>query len=378
MSIPYTKSIANPSPGHYDGRNDLGYGRSDNSGLGNNWNMGDALSSPKGQWDKEEDLVLVNFEKVLNEVKNLFNLLDIEFDVEEELVVEEIEVEKILLFDAVEDILSLFEIDIYNLEEVKFDTVEVNSIELLKQLNNFIELFEIKSSIDYNIDEEDSIEINNKTLFNLLKYSLKILDVEIDDFDSKNIGINKKMHVSLNKQASDSLSKRKTDPYSFNGLANTSQYLGASHNRKGSLIESYIKEVLLSENGISGKHHASGLGNMYPIDNASAALGGTKGAGGGTRSTVRGGFEDIQGPVKQKNGDISKTSTDGGETVGGRTGIDGKKRTGSTSDEYEIQYDENGNPMSTGATLSYTVDNNFKDANNVSTHTERSIYINYM
>ena len=378
MSIPYTKSIANPSPGHYDGRNDLGYGRTDNSGLGSNWNMGDALSSPKGQWDKEEDLVLVDFEKILSEVKNLFNLLDIEFDIEEELVVEEIEVEKILLFDAVEDILSLFEIDIYNLEEVEFNTVEVNSIELLKQLNNFIELFEIKSSIDYNIDEEDSIEINNKTLFNLLKYNLKILDIEIDNFDSKNIGINKKMHVSLNKQASDSLSKRKTDPYSFNGLANTSQYLGASHNRKGSLIESYIKEVLLSENGIGGTQHASGLGNMYPKGNT-GVRGGTHGAGGGTLSTVRGGFKNIQSPVKQKNGDISKPSTDGGETVGGSTGIDGKKRTGSKSDEeYEIQYDENGNPMSTGAILSYTVDNNFKDADNVDIHIMRSKLINYM
>tara|TARA_B100000212_G_C27370737_1_gene532433 strand:- start:413 stop:1507 length:1095 start_codon:yes stop_codon:yes gene_type:complete len=364
MSIPYTKSIANPSPGHYDGRNDLGYGRSDNSGLGSNWNMGDALSSPKGQWDKEEDLVLVDFEKVLNEVKNLFNLLDIEFDIEEELVVEEIEVEKIFLFDAVEDILSLFDIDIYNLEEVEFDTVEVNSIELLKQLNNFIELFEIKSSIDYNIDEEDSIEINNKTLFDLLKYSLKILDIEIDDFDSKNIGINKKMHVSLNKQASDSLSKRKTDPYSFNGLANTSQYLGASHNRKGSLIKSYIKEVLLSETGMAVTTIVKGtIGNPYPKKNAIGTMG------------MSGAFYIKRGGYKQSR----KSTTDGGETVGGRTGIDGKKRTGSKSDEeYEIQYDENGEIMSTGEILSNTVDNTFKDEDNVSKHTKRSKLINYM
>ena len=54
MSIPYNNSIANPSPGHYDTRNDLGYGKTQNNPT---WNMGDALSSPKGQWDKElEDI----------------------------------------------------------------------------------------------------------------------------------------------------------------------------------------------------------------------------------------------------------------------------------------------------------------------------------
>lgn len=40
----------------YDGRTGLGIGsltKGPASGLGSNWNMGDALSSPKGQWDDE-------------------------------------------------------------------------------------------------------------------------------------------------------------------------------------------------------------------------------------------------------------------------------------------------------------------------------------
>lgn len=42
---------------NYDGRTGLGYGQlgnNPNSGLGSNWNMGDALSSPKGEWDDVE------------------------------------------------------------------------------------------------------------------------------------------------------------------------------------------------------------------------------------------------------------------------------------------------------------------------------------
>ena len=38
---------------NYDSRTGLGYGQTKNGGLGSNWSMGDALSSPKGQWDNE-------------------------------------------------------------------------------------------------------------------------------------------------------------------------------------------------------------------------------------------------------------------------------------------------------------------------------------
>lgn len=160
MSIPHNKSIANPSPGHYDTRNDLGYGRTSNSGLGSTWNMGDALSAPKGEWDDE-----------------------------------------------------------------------------LEELDN---------------------------------------DEDIDDTDIK---IYKKIHVAFNRQPVDSYAKKGTDPYSFNGLANTSQYLGASHKRSGDLIEAYVREVLLSESGISGRIAVKkSLGDPYPRKNAIGSMGMTNGA----------------------------------------------------------------------------------------------------
>ena len=37
----------------YDSRTGLGYGQTKNGGLGSDWSMGDALSSPKGEWDNE-------------------------------------------------------------------------------------------------------------------------------------------------------------------------------------------------------------------------------------------------------------------------------------------------------------------------------------
>lgn len=38
---------------NYDSRTGLGYGQTKNGGLGSDWSMGDALSSPKGDWDNE-------------------------------------------------------------------------------------------------------------------------------------------------------------------------------------------------------------------------------------------------------------------------------------------------------------------------------------
>jgi hypothetical protein len=38
---------------NYDSRTGLGYGKTSNGGLGSDWSMGDALSSPKGEWDND-------------------------------------------------------------------------------------------------------------------------------------------------------------------------------------------------------------------------------------------------------------------------------------------------------------------------------------
>ena len=68
-NAPYYNGNTNPNAKGgafgYDGRTGLGIGsltKGPASGLGSNWNMGDALSSPKGQWDdNEEDYVEKQF-----------------------------------------------------------------------------------------------------------------------------------------------------------------------------------------------------------------------------------------------------------------------------------------------------------------------------
>ena len=57
MSIPASLNTNPNAKGgsfNYDSRTGLGYGQTKNGGLGSTWNMGDALSSPKGQWDYDE------------------------------------------------------------------------------------------------------------------------------------------------------------------------------------------------------------------------------------------------------------------------------------------------------------------------------------
>ena len=69
MSNPPSSLNTNPNAMggsfNYDSRTGLGYGQTKNGGLGSNWDMGDALSSPKGEWDKdlplndsEEDIIV--------------------------------------------------------------------------------------------------------------------------------------------------------------------------------------------------------------------------------------------------------------------------------------------------------------------------------
>lgn len=139
----------------------MGYGRVKNSGLGSNWNMGDALSKPKGEWDDD-----------------------------------------------------------------------IESLELSDEVND--------EEID---DIEISIAISNKS-------------------------------PSYSKQSRvDFLSKKGTDPYSYNGLANTMQYLGAGYSRSGeTLIEQYIREFIISET-MSGRIAASNIGNAYKQNGTGAYAG---------------------------------------------------------------------------------------------------------
>lgn len=57
MSNPSLSFNTNPNARggsfNYDSRTGLGYGQTKNGGLGSDWSMGDALSSPKGEWDND-------------------------------------------------------------------------------------------------------------------------------------------------------------------------------------------------------------------------------------------------------------------------------------------------------------------------------------
>lgn len=79
----------------------------------------------------------------------------------------------------------------------------------------------------------------------------KLEDEDADDCDVEEYEIDvrfKSKSFSANNQAvSDFGAKYGTDPYSYNGLANTSQYLGASHNRGESVLKEFIREALQEE-----------------------------------------------------------------------------------------------------------------------------------
>lgn len=196
---------------NYDSRTGLGYGQVTNNGLGSEWDMGDALSSPKGEWDDE---------------------LECSCDCEEDC-----------------DCFSRIEIDI----ELKTPT----------------------STTQFNRDSGSG--------------------------------------------------KSSRDPFSFNGLANTSMYLGASHKRNNTLLREYIS-LLINES----KPHMGGMTAvrstgknkvMYKKDTVNSLSGyGMGGKGtygidhdGYTQNGTEDGTPNIHdlSPYVKKG----KATTDGAETV---------------------------------------------------------------
>ena len=201
---------------NYDSRTGLGYGQTSNGGLGSDWNMGDALSSPKGEWDDE---------------------------------IEELE-----------------------------------------------------------LDDEDELEGDIE-----ISYSMSI--------KSPTSG------SQFNRDSGSGKSSR--DPFSFNGLANTSAaVIAASYKRRNKLIKEYVKEIILSE--LSGSIAASRLGKAYPKTK-------TTGSGNGRMLSVdpKHGINHGTSYINQKGyGNSAKTpdldpyvkpgkaTTDGAETLGGLRHID--------------------------------------------------------
>ncbi len=91
----------------------------------------------------------------------------------------------------------------------------------------------------YKEKSEYEKELDNKKLEN--EDECEIEEFEVD------ISMRTKSHSSHNQAVSDFGAKYGTDPYSFNGLANTSQYLGASYNRGENVLKEFIREALQEE-----------------------------------------------------------------------------------------------------------------------------------
>lgn len=201
---------------NYDSRTGLGYGQtgsSNNSGLGSSWNMGDALSSPKGEWDDDE---YVNYK-------------------------------------------------------------------------------ECGCSIEIDCDCIDNLEI----------------EIELKSPTSG---------MQYNRDAGSGKSSR--NPNSYVGLANTSAYLGASHNREGKVLREFIsetlKDILLKESkpsmSVSINLRKSNVGNPYKKMSLNVT-GGKRGLG----VKPLGIDSDGYGQNGTENGDPyvkkGKATTDGAETV---------------------------------------------------------------
>ena len=176
---------------NYDSRTGLGYGQTKNGGLGSNWDMGDALSSPKGEWDND---------------------------------------------------------------------LPIN-------------------------DSEKEIIIGPGTSVRDLAIAAGLIKIDDEEITPVEAGIQSKANTSLHMPTTDFSAKKKRNPNHYVGLANTSAYLGSSHERQGSVmseseLRSFIREVLLEDRSSIGarKYTKIRIGDPYKpskanVSNTSRGLG---------------------------------------------------------------------------------------------------------
>lgn len=91
-------------------------------------------------------------------------------------------------------------------------------------------IYKEKSKYDKELDEDNLIDEDSEE--HSIEVSAKI--------KSKSFSAN-------NQPVSDFGAKYGTDPYSYNGLANTSQYLGSAYNRGENVLKEFIREALQEE-----------------------------------------------------------------------------------------------------------------------------------
>lgn len=204
MSNPSLSFNTNPNARggsfNYDSRTGLGYGQTSNGGLGSDWDMGDALSSPKGQWDND------------------------------------------------------------------------------LPINN----------------PGAEIKISASTSVRDLAIAAGLIQIEDEEITDVEAGIQSKANMSLHMPTTDFAAKKKRNPNHYVGLANTSAYLGSSHERSGNLVSEtlreFIREALLAEDSSSisaRKYTKINIGDPYKPSKANVS---NTSRGAGHRGSINRGY----------------------------------------------------------------------------------------
>jgi hypothetical protein len=173
-------------------------------------------------------------------------------------------------------------------------------------------------------------------------------DCDIEEF-GVDIELQNKANTSSSQAQTDFGAKYGTDPFSYNGLANTSQYLGASYNRGENLLREFIQELLhekdvreatsmsvrIMSKGTVGDPYKSSTANVSNVNQMSP----------GDPSIKQKGYYQSE-----------KSSTDGGEVT--------NRLDDDISEEFDY-YDED---YTTGKYLYDTTNKDYIDNKNVNNH----------
>ena len=189
-------------------------------------------------------------------------------------------------------------------------------------------------------------------------------ECEIDEFEI-DISMKTKAHSAHNQQVSDFGAKYGTDPYSFNGLANTSAYLGAGYNRGENVLKEFIREALQEEmlkeitcmsvrimtKGTIGDTYKSSTANVSNVNQMSPGDPSIKQRGYGQKAKT---------PAIYPYSDEGLPTTDGGETMN------------SLDDDIENEFPWERDDYSSGDFLYDTSTRDYFDQKNVQNHIKKT------
>jgi len=209
-------------------------------------------------------------------------------------------------------------------------------------------IYKEKSEHEKDLDEDDLLDEDSE------EHSIEI-----------NAKIQSKSHSSFNQAVSDFGAKYGNDPYSFNGLANTSQYLGASYDRGENVLKEFIREALKEEilreitsmsvrvmvKGTVGDTYKSSKANVSNVNQMTPGDPSIKQYGYGQKAKT---------PAMYPYSDEGMPTTDGGEL------------TNKLDDDITSEFSWEKNDYSTGDYLYDTSSKEYFDQKNVHNHIKKT------